>query len=100
MLRVPLQGLDLTVPAQLVWSFVVRTPFLSQRMDFCECSVIYPPVQKTVDKTRTIRDYVERPRQGSILEPLPYRCLRYRFVLRLLGDEALESIQDAQVNLR
>ncbi len=56
--------------------------------------------RKRFNKTRTIRDYVERPHQGSILEPLPYRCLRYRFVLRLLGDEALESVQDAQVNLR
>src|SRR5674476_1036810 len=64
-----------------------------------EGSVVYPPVQKTVDKTRAIRDYVERPRQCSILEPLSYRCLRYRFVLRLLGDEALESVQDAEVNL-
>src|SRR5215467_4881572 len=65
----------------------------------CECSVIYPPVQKTVDKARAIRDYVERPRQRSILEPLPYSCLRLRFVLRLLGNEALESIQNAEVNL-
>jgi creatinine amidohydrolase/Fe(II)-dependent formamide hydrolase-like protein len=38
----------------------------------CECCAAYLPVQKTVDQTRAIPDYVERPRQGSILEePLP-----------------------------
>jgi hypothetical protein len=58
-----------------------------------------PSSPETVDKTRTIRDYVERPHPGSILEPLSYRCLGYRFVRRLLADEALESVQDAEVNL-
>ena len=65
----------------------------------CEGSVVYLPVQETVDQTRTIRNDVERPHPVSFIEPLPYRCFRYQFVFRLLGDETLESIQDAEINL-
>ena len=41
---------------------------------------------------------INKARNARRLNPKTNR-LRYRFVLRLLGDEALKSVQDAEVNL-
>src|SRR5207244_5289208 len=65
----------------------------------CKCTFVYHPAQKTVDKAGMMRDRLERPHLDSIIEPMPYGFLRNRFILHPFGDESLESIQDAAVDL-
>ena len=57
----------------------------------------YHPLQEAIDKTGTICDFVQRPHLDSISDPLPYRLLRYRFVVSLFGDEVLELVQDPEI---
>jgi len=57
------------------------------------CALLYCPVQETVDKASAFRDLLKSPHPALILEPLSYCFLRYGFVLRMLGNESLESAQ-------